>query len=60
MLQHKRRCGGSEEIDRNEERFWQISDKVDKNNMTDAEVAAELSGVAGRTKKKRLRCIANR
>ena len=31
-----------EENDRNEERFWQLSDKVDKNKMSDAEMAAEL------------------
>ena len=34
-----------EEIDRNEERFRQLSDKVDKNKMVDAEMAAELQGL---------------
>ena len=29
-----------EEIDRKEERFRQLSDKVDKNKMVDAEMAA--------------------
>ena len=33
-----------EEIDQNEERFRQLSDKVDKNKMDDAEMAAELQG----------------
>ena len=31
-----------EEIDRNEERFRQFSDKVDKNTKADAEMATEL------------------
>ena len=30
--------------DRNEERFRQLSDKVDKNKMVDAEMAAEIQG----------------
>ena len=34
-----------EEIDRKEERFRQLSDKVDKNKMVDAEMAAELQGL---------------
>ena len=34
-----------EEIDRNEERFWQPSDKVDKYRMVDAEMAAQLQGL---------------
>ena len=34
-----------EEIDRNEERFPQLSDKVDKNKMADAGMAAELQGL---------------
>ena len=34
-----------EEINRNEERFRQLSDKVDKNIITDAEMAAELQGL---------------
>ena len=34
-----------EEIDRNEERFRQLSYKVDKNKMVDAELAAELQGL---------------
>ena len=33
-----------EEIDRNEERFRQLSDKVEKNKMLDAGMAAELQG----------------
>ena len=38
-----------QEINRNEERFRQLSDKVEKNTMTDAEMAAELPGLqAGR------------
>ena len=44
VLQHKRKCGRSEEIDRNEERFRQVPDKVD-NNMVDAEMAAERQGL---------------
>ena len=44
VQRHKKRCGGSERksIDRNEERFRQLSDKVDKNKMADAEMATEL------------------
>ena len=34
-----------EEIDRNEERFRQLSDKGDKNKMVDAEMAAGLQGL---------------
>ena len=34
-----------EEIDRNEERFRQLSDKVDKNEMADAEMTAEIQGL---------------
>ena len=34
-----------EEIDRNEERFRLLSDKVDKNRMADAEMAAEHQGL---------------
>ena len=34
-----------EEKDRSEERFRKLSDKVDKNKMVDAEVAAELQGL---------------
>ena len=34
-----------EEIDRNKERFRQLSDKVDKNTMADAETEAELQGL---------------
>ena len=45
MLQHERRCGRSEETYRNEERFWQLSDKVDKNQIVGAELAAELQGL---------------
>ena len=33
-----------DEIDRTDERFRQLSDKVDKNKMDDAEMAAELQG----------------
>ena len=43
VLQHKRRRGRSEKIlfaMRSD--FWQLSDKVDKNRMVDAEMAAEL------------------
>ena len=41
-----------EEIDRNEERFRQLSDTVDKNKMADAEMAGELQGLqAGRARK---------
>ena len=39
-----------EEVDRNDERFRQLSDKVDDNKMADAEMAAELQE-AGRRKK---------
>ena len=35
----------SEEIDRNEEGFRQLSDKVDENTIVDAEVAAEVQGL---------------
>ena len=47
LLRHKKRCGGSERklIDRNEERFRQLSEKVDKNKMADAEIAAEHQGL---------------
>ena len=46
VLQHKRRCGRSErKIDRKEERFPQLSDKVDKYIMVDAAMAAELQGL---------------
>ena len=34
-----------EEIDRNKERFRQLSDKVDKNTMADAETEPELQGL---------------
>ena len=34
-----------EQIDRNEERFRQLSDKVDKNKMADAGMVAELQGL---------------
>ena len=34
-----------EEIYRNEDRFRQLSDKVDKNKMADAEMAAELQSL---------------
>ena len=34
-----------EEIDRKEERFRLLSDKVGKNRMADAEMAAELQGL---------------
>ena len=40
------------EIDRNEERFRQLSDKVDENKMVDAEMAAELQGFVGRRRKR--------
>ena len=35
-------------VDRNEERFRQLSDKADKNKMVDAEIAVELQGVQAR------------
>ena len=35
-----------EEIDRNEERFRQMSDKMEKINMVDAEMAGRTSGIA--------------
>ena len=34
-----------EEIDRSEERFRQLSDKVDKNKIVDADMSAELQGL---------------
>ena len=34
-----------EEIDRNEQRFRQLSNRVDKNEMDDAEMAVELQGL---------------
>ena len=47
-----------EEINRNEERFRQLSDKVEKNTMTDAEMAAELRGLQAGREEKRQQCFA--
>ena len=46
MRQQKKRCGRSErKTGRNEERVRQLSNKVDKNKMADAEMAAELQSL---------------
>ena len=46
MLQGKKRCGSYEMVSsRKEERIFFLSDKVDKNRMADAEMAAELQGL---------------
>ena len=46
MLQRKKRCGSDETMSRNRgERIFLLSDKVEKNMMSDAEMAAELQGL---------------
>ena len=44
------------EIDRNEERFRQLSDKVDKNKVVDAEMTAELQGVQAGEERRGTNC----
>ena len=59
MLQRKKRCGSHVMMSsrkRSVSCFW--SDKVEKNKMADADMAAELQVVAGRRRKKRQQCFA--